>query len=999
MADALVRLKVESQEYENKIQRAAKGIQRLEEATRKSGKTMADATQKEVEFVRSLGRMETVSTTTRGKLAELKTAFTDLSMQYQRLSNMEKSSPIGRAMSASIQQLQGRIRTLNTDLSNVNRQMAGGLGGQFAQGLSSAFASFGPAMMTMTAVMGTINGLKKVIGDTVQTNMQFEQSSAVLASVLGTTRDKVTALTTQAKKLGATTQYTAIQITELQTNLARLGFTQQEIMNSTTAVQSLATATGADLGEAANLAGAALRAFGMDSSEMERVASVLAVSTTKSALSFEKLATAVPIVSPVAKQFGFTIEDVVTLLGKLSDAGFDASMAATATRNIFLNMANGSGKLAQALGRPIRSIEDLAPALVELRNKGIDLAEMLELTDKRSVAAFATFIESAETMNALKTSITDCSDALQGMVDEQLNTLQGSVTIMKSAWEGLMLTFSESNGTIKSVVDNLTELLTAWTNWRNRRQGGDAAITSFELGGNADAATQYIEEKRGQGVSDEGIIAQAEAEKAAIEQERDAAKALYDQLAQIKQLRGREHDAAQTQWNADFRAMFPEYNVGQHGQSPAYLMRQIAGMNDQIATYGLVTSNLTPSTQNPNPNPNADPDGPIKVLKAQYKEQEKEQIAALDRMAMTEEEYEKQVYEIKRKYAELTAQLYAEGTKERAMANAAVSQLDIQYQGTQMRLANKQTKHDRKYQTITGPSGYSEEGIAATRQQIQNSMKGLQMNSGEYIIAANTLVDLNTFENLLKTATAHGLQFDPAQLEALYETIDTNAFELDVDIPDSAWTSLVEEINAKLQDLGLPPIKLDVTTGNISNITDTAKKTEKAWGAAANAISAIGGALQQIEDPSAKVAGIIMQAVANIALGFAQAAASPATGAAGVFGWIAAATAGVATMASTIASIKSVTKGGFANGGIVPGNSFSGDNLHTSDYGINSGELILNRSQQNVIASQLQGGAGKIRVEGIVSGPNILLAGSNYALQTGKAVKGLNGYALPIIAG
>ena len=996
MADALVRLKVESQEYENKIQRAARGIQRLEEATRKSGKTMADATQKEVEFVRSLGRMETVSTTTRGKLAELKTAFTDLSMQYQRLSNMEKSSPIGRAMSASIQQLQGRIRTLNTDLANVNRQMAGGLGGQFAQGLSSAFASFGPAMMTMTAVMGTINGLKKVIGDTVQTNMQFEQSNAVLASVLGTTRDKVTALTTQAKKLGATTQYTAIQITELQTNLARLGFTQQEIMNSTTAVQALATATGADLGEAANLAGAALRAFGMDSSEMERVASVLAVSTTKSALSFEKLATAVPIVSPVAKQFGFTIEDVVTLLGKLSDAGFDASMAATASRNIFLNMANSSGKLAQALGRPIRSIEDLAPALVELRNKGLDLAEMLELTDKRSVAAFATFIESADTMVQFKNSVTDCSDALQGMVDEQLNTLQGSVTIMKSAWEGLMLTFSESNGTIKSVVDSLTELLTAWTNWRNRRQGGDAAITSFELGGNADAATQYIEEKRGQGVTDEGIIAQAEAEKAAMEQERDAAKALYDQLAQIEQLTGREHDAAQTRWNADFRAMFPEYNVGQHGQSPAYLMRQIAGMNDQIATYGLVTSNLTPaSVGTPAGGEGGEGGGAIKLLKAQYQQQEKEQIAALDRMAMTEEEYEKQVYEIKRKYAELTAQLYAEGTKERAMANAAVSQLDIQYQGTQMRLANKQTKHDRKYQTITGPSGYSEEGIAATRQQIQNSMKGLQMNSGEYIIAANTLVDLNTFENLLKTATAHGLQFDPAQLEALYETIDANAFKLDVDVPDSAWTSLVDEINAKLKDLGLPPIKLDVTTGNISNITDTAKKTEKAWGAAANAISAIGGALQQIEDPSAKVAGIIMQAVANIALGFATATTQAAAG--GPFAWIAATVAGIANMISAVTAIKQVTSAGkFADGGLVGGNSYSGDNLTAS---VNSGELILNRSQQNVIASQLQRGASKIRVEGIVSGPNILLAGSNYALQTGKAVKGLNGYALPIIAG
>lgn len=223
---------------------------------------------------------------------------------------------------------------------------------------------------------------------------------------------------------------------------------------------------------------------------------------------------------------------------------------------------------------------------------------------------------------------------------------------------------------------------------------------------------------------------------------------------------------------------------------------------------------------------------------------------------------------------------------------------------------------------------------------------------------------------------------------------------LSVELLDTSKEKLAADMEELRKRLGLEPIKLGVEVGTDGKGTvETAKQTEKAWGAAANAISAIGGALQQIEDPSAKVAGIIMQAVANIALGFAQAAASPATGAAGVFGWIAAATAGVATMASTIASIKSVTKGGFANGGIVPGNSFSGDNLHTSDYGINSGELILNRAQQNTIASQLQGGASKIRVEGIVSGPNILLAGSNYALQTGKAVKGLNGYALPIIAG
>ena len=219
---------------------------------------------------------------------------------------------------------------------------------------------------------------------------------------------------------------------------------------------------------------------------------------------------------------------------------------------------------------------------------------------------------------------------------------------------------------------------------------------------------------------------------------------------------------------------------------------------------------------------------------------------------------------------------------------------------------------------------------------------------------------------------------------------------LSVELLDTSKEKLAADMEELRKRLGLEPIKLGVEVGNDGKGTvETAKQTEKAWGAAANAISAIGGALQQIEDPSAKVAGIIMQAVANIALGFATATTQAAAG--GPFAWIAATVAGIANMISAVTAIKQVTSAGkFADGGLVGGNSYSGDNLTAS---VNSGELILNRAQQNTIASQLQGGASKIRVEGIVSGPNILLAGSNYALQTGKAVKGLNGYALPIIAG
>lgn len=208
---------------------------------------------------------------------------------------------------------------------------------------------------------------------------------------------------------------------------------------------------------------------------------------------------------------------------------------------------------------------------------------------------------------------------------------------------------------------------------------------------------------------------------------------------------------------------------------------------------------------------------------------------------------------------------------------------------------------------------------------------------------------------------------------------------LSVELLDTSKEKLAADMEELRKRLGLEPIKLGVEVdGKGSGTVDAAKQTEKAWGAAANAISAIGGALQQIEDPSAKVAGIIMQAVANIALGFATATTQAAAG--GPFAWIAATVAGIANMISAVTAIKQVTSSGkgFANGGIVPGNSFSGDNLHTSDYGINSGELILNRSQQNVIASQLQGGAAQnMRLEALISGESLRMVLANNASRRG----------------
>jgi hypothetical protein len=207
----------------------------------------------------------------------------------------------------------------------------------------------------------------------------------------------------------------------------------------------------------------------------------------------------------------------------------------------------------------------------------------------------------------------------------------------------------------------------------------------------------------------------------------------------------------------------------------------------------------------------------------------------------------------------------------------------------------------------------------------------------------NTKVDTNTLQTLLKDAMEKGIDTTSLNLEPIAEQIGKG-----INVPDSVWEGIFEGYEGLCDAIGAKPIKIDLKTGNKAE--DEVKNIKADWKDAAKDVQSLGSALQSIEDPAAKVMGIVAQAIATVALTFSKSLAGTVT----PWDWIAAAAAGTATMISTITAIKSATKGGFAEGGIVPGNSFSGDNLRLSDYGVNSGELILNRAQQNNIADQLR---------------------------------------------
>ena len=155
-------------------------------------------------------------------------------------------------------------------------------------------------------------------------------------------------------------------------------------------------------------------------------------------------------------------------------------------------------------------------------------------------------------------------------------------------------------------------------------------------------------------------------------------------------------------------------------------------------------------------------------------------------------------------------------------------------------------------------------------------------------------------------------------------------------------------------------------------MTDAAKQNQMAMGLAGQAVSNFGAALAGMEDPGIKAVGIVLQSIASIALGFAQAAASPAVTSTG-WGWLAFVAAGVAAMATTISTVHSLT--GYAQGGIVEGNSYSGDNIYGGEGMLNAGELVLTKAQQSTLASQLQGnGLQNMNIAGRIKGTDIILS-------------------------
>lgn len=356
----------------------------------------------------------------------------------------------------------------------------------------------------------------------------------------------------------------------------------------------------------------------------------------------------------------------------------------------------------------------------------------------------------------------------------------------------------------------------------------------------------------------------------------------------------------------------------------------------------------------------------------------------------------------------------------------AVQSLDEQYKNTLDAINNQ----NRSYNRLSGNNGkiggsggggrsgggggrgsqqtvYTEGSIAWQEQEVQRLTKAWK-EAGD-AVRDDYAVQLSYAKQTLAEMTGG---FDPNNVRPIADLTGstptanltqgaelTLPVKLEIKSPVEQWQAEIkrlQELIGKTWDSEAIDVynqKIDQLNEKINEFSHTSEKggesSSKAWSSTASAISSVGSAINAIDDPTAKIIGLVAQGIASVVSATGIATEKAAGQSRHWAEYLAAAASITAQMIATISQIHSAS--GYAQGGIVKGNSYSGDNIMmpvdggAGGYsGLNAGEIVLNRSQQGAIASQLQNGNGGLRVTGVLRGEDLLISIDKSARRQGR---------------
>ena len=338
----------------------------------------------------------------------------------------------------------------------------------------------------------------------VSTAANFESSMSQVQATMGITKDAMSTvngesvntmdtLSALAKKMGSETAFSASECAEALNYLALAGYDTQQMCDTLPTVLNLAAAGGIDLAAASDMVTDAMSALGMGVDEAGTMVDQMAKTASTTNTSVAQLGEGILTIGATAKTVKGGTAELNTALGILANNGIKGAEGGTHLRNVILSLQNPTDKAAacmEQLGLDVydsegnmRSLNDILGDLntsmdgMTAAEKSNIIGQIFNKTDLSSVNAL--LANTGTTWDDLQQSITDSGGAAQQMADTQLDNLQGQLTILKSALEGLAISFGEL---LLPAIKTIVGWVQKFVDWLNGMdEGTKKVITTVAL--------------------------------------------------------------------------------------------------------------------------------------------------------------------------------------------------------------------------------------------------------------------------------------------------------------------------------------------------------------------------------------------------------------------------------------------------------------------------------------------------------------------------------------
>lgn len=304
---------------------------------------------------------------------------------------------------------------------------------------------------------GAVLGISIGMADTVNTFRGFEAAMSQVGAISGATASDMEKLEAKAKEMGATTKFTAAESAEAFKYMAMAGWEAQDMMGGIEGILNLAAASGTDLATTSDIVTDALTAFGMKADEAGHFSDVLAAASSKSNTNVSLMGETFKYAGAMAGTLGYSIEDVALATGLMANAGIKGNMSGTALNSIFTRLStntNGATDALTSLGIAYFNADGSARAfgdiMDELRVATADYSDKQKSNIANTIAGtyaqkgFLAILNATERdYEKLSSAVNNADGASGRMAEIMMDNLDGSITLLQSAVDGVKLSFGE----------------------------------------------------------------------------------------------------------------------------------------------------------------------------------------------------------------------------------------------------------------------------------------------------------------------------------------------------------------------------------------------------------------------------------------------------------------------------------------------------------------------------------------------------------------------------